>query len=156
MCVESCGFPLSVSLSSPLVAIKTMRVWRQYWIEKKSWQNSEKGNSLSSYLHFSLLFCTFLKLQVLHLTGIFTEGLLFSRGHFDQLSTSRFCWSLPVLWGLQVKPRLTTSDEAGQKPCSGAGWTGLLPFCLPQAASLFLIFKSKHKTKKNAVFFPDI
>lgn len=47
-----------------------------------------------------------------------------------------------MLWGLQVKPPLSTRvDEAEQKPRSGAGEIGLLPVCLPHAAFLVLIRK---------------
>lgn len=102
----------SASLSSLLVAIKTMRVPRQYW-EKK-----ERRQSQSKVIPYfpSFLFKkkswwhetksrTFMKLQFYTQWTSFKEGcFFFSCGQFDQWSTSWFCRSLLVLWGLQVKP----------------------------------------------------
>lgn len=114
VCVKSWRFPSSVSLSSLLVAIKTMRVPRQYW-EKRTVTDSEQGNSLFSLFPFlKKIFKTrpekkkepyFYEITSFTPNGHLLGGFFFfSCGQFDRWSTSWFCWSLLVLWGLQVKP----------------------------------------------------
>lgn len=57
----------------------------------------------------------FLKLRVFQPNGRLLWGFVYvSCGQFDQWSTSWFCCSLPVLWGLQVKP-----------PSCQSGWSRL-------------------------------
>lgn len=57
----------------------------------------------------------FLKLRVFQPNGRLLWGFVYvSCGQFDQWSTSWFCCSLPVLWGLQVKP-----------PFCQSGWSRL-------------------------------
>lgn len=91
---------------------------------------------------------TFMKLQILHPTGIFSDGFCFSCGPCDRWSTSCFCWTLLVLWGLQVKPLFTRPDKAEQKP---AQELARQDFCrLSLSCSItFPDLKNERKTNKQ-------
>lgn len=91
-------FQLIVSLSSLLVAIKQMRVPRQYWDERKV-TNSEQGNYLFSLFPFLRLqdMRHEIKYILLWIYKFYTQWMFFRRfvspfcGRFDRWSTSWFC-----------------------------------------------------------------
>lgn len=74
----------------------------------------------------------FLKLQVFQPNGRLLWGFVYvSCGQFDQWSTSWFCCSLPVLWGLQVKP-----------PFCQSGWSRLRAMLRSWLSRTFAFFLS--------------
>lgn len=80
----------------------------------------------------------FLKLQVLQPNGRLLGGFVFvSCGQFDRWSTSWFCCSLLVLWGLQVKPPIGQSGRSRLK-ATLRSWLNRTYAVFPPPCSIFL------------------
>lgn len=80
----------------------------------------------------------FLKLQVLQPNGRLLGGFVFvSCGQFDRWSTSWFCCSLLVLWGLQVKPPIGQIGRSRLK-ATLRSWLNRTYAVFPPSCSIFL------------------
>lgn len=150
--MKSWRFDLSVSLSSLLVAIKIMRVPRQYW-EKRTESNSEQENSLfSSFLFFFFFF----NVKARHET---TALLLWNDKFYSQWASFKrvffLLWSVwPLIYLMVLLESASVVGFAGKAPfhCSGPNRaTAMLrswlnrtsTFCVPPAAFLLSSWFSK-------------
>lgn len=155
MCVWNHGdfYCLSVWLSSYVVAIKTMRIPRQYW-ENRTVVNSEHGNSLRFLsLNFVLLL---LNSRMTHEIG---AVLNWNYTFYTQWASFRSCCFFVLLWSAWPVIYLMVLLE----PAGAVGFAGKAPFhqrgrsrtkatlgswlnrtctvCLPHAAFLFPILQ---------------